>query len=123
MKLANICIITEDVNRLAAFYQEVLQLEPQMYSCDYAVFQMSEGSVLSLYKLSSHAKTVAPGAAQGASNKSISLEFQILDADKEYARLKAMNIDMLTPPLTQPWGSRSFYFRDLDDNLIHFSSR
>ena len=60
---------------------------------------------------------------QGASNKTIMLEFHVEDVDREYERLKQMSIQWVKPPTTQLWGSRSMYFRDPDGNLLNFFTR
>jgi len=121
VKLTHVCILTEDPDRLIGFYREVLRVEAKLYSPDYAEFPM-EGAVLSIYRLSAHLK-LAPGSAQGRSNLSVELEFSVGDVDAEYDRLRKTDIEWVKPPTTQPWGNRSFYFRDPDGNLVSFYSR
>jgi catechol 2,3-dioxygenase-like lactoylglutathione lyase family enzyme len=48
------------------------------------------------------------------------LEFRVADVDREYARLKSLVEVWVKPPTTQPWGTRSVYFRDPDGNLVDF---
>jgi len=120
MKLTHCCIVTQDVERLRRFYRNILQIEPQ-YGGDYVEF-LTDGGVLSLFSLSAHEK-LAPGSMQTGLNRSIMLEFQVSDVDKEYSRLQGMNVEWVKPPTTQPWGNRSIYFRDPDGNLVNFYSR
>jgi catechol 2,3-dioxygenase-like lactoylglutathione lyase family enzyme len=41
-----------------------------------------------------------------------------MDPDSEYLRLKNFVKVWVKPPATQPWGTRSVYFRDPDGNLV-----
>jgi catechol 2,3-dioxygenase-like lactoylglutathione lyase family enzyme len=85
---------------------------------DYAEFQTGT-AILAIFSVDAQEKYI-PGAAQPASNKSAILEFEVSDVDLEYARLKTIVKDWVKLPTTQPWGTRSFYFRDPDGNLIDF---
>ncbi|WP_425448798.1 VOC family protein [Dethiothermospora halolimnae] len=118
MNLTNCCIITNDVKRLSEFYEKVLQIQAEFYGEDYAVFRVGD-NMLSVFDLKAH-ESIAPGSAQAESNKSIILEFNVENVDEEYERLKEMNIDWVKEPTIQPWGSRSFYLRDIDGNIISF---
>lgn len=118
MNLTNSCIITNDVKRLSEFYEKVLQIDAEFYGEDYAVFKVGDNS-LSIFNFKAH-ESIAPGSAQAESNKSVILEFNVENVDEEYERLKEMNIDWVKAPTTQSWGSRSFYLRDIDGNMISF---
>ena len=48
------------------------------------------------------------------------LEFRVADVDQEYGRLQSLVKIWVKPPTTQPWGTRSIYFRDPDGNLVDF---
>lgn len=122
MKLTHACLITRNLAGLRDFYREVLQVEPKIYQEDYVEFPTA-GAILSLYKQESLDKTI-PGAMQAQANKSLMLEFEVADVDREYARLKQskLGIDWVMPPTTFPWGNRSIYFRDPEGNMINFYS-
>ena len=61
-----------------------------------------------------------PHSAEPGNNRSAILEFRVPDADKEYKRLQVIVKTWVKPPTTQPWGTRSTYFRDPDGNLVDF---
>jgi catechol 2,3-dioxygenase-like lactoylglutathione lyase family enzyme len=115
------CVLTDNIDRLDAFYRQVLQLEPASRAA-YREFGTQPG-IFSLWSLSEFKDLAGEAAAERAAQGSVMLEFQVADADTEYARLSALpgvTIDFVLPPTTLPWGNRSIYFRDPDGNLINF---
>ena len=117
-KLMHTCLITENVTQLVQFYESVLALTAQRSGEDYAEFRTSAG-VLAIFSQAAQEKYI-PGSAEAAKNKSAILEFSVPDVDKEYIRLQGIVKTWVKPPTTQPWGTRSIYFRDPDGNLIDF---
>ena len=119
--LINTCLITGDVDRLVAFYEPVLQLKAERSGPDYAEFHTGAG-VLALFSAQAQEKYI-PGSAIAAANRSMVLEFRVANVDREYRRLQPLVKVWVKPPTTQPWGPRSFYFRDPDGNLVDFFTR
>jgi len=115
--LINTCLITDNVHRLADFYSRVLEIEPRWSGDSYVEFPTSAG-VLALFAADAQEKYI-PGSAAAAHNQSAILEFRVNDVDQEYARLQGL-VKWVKGPTTQPWGTRSIYFRDPDGNLIDF---
>jgi catechol 2,3-dioxygenase-like lactoylglutathione lyase family enzyme len=116
--LINTCLITNDVNRLAAFYAQVLQTQPHKADETYVDFRTGTG-VLALFSAEAQEKYI-PGSTTPGQNHSAILEFRVSDVDQEYARLHDIVKQWVKAPTTQPWGTRSIYFRDPDGNLIDF---
>jgi catechol 2,3-dioxygenase-like lactoylglutathione lyase family enzyme len=112
-----ICIVTRDVRRLHNFYRDVLQVESQ--GEDVFVAFSTEGAELSLFT-EQGMEQMAPASMKGAGHGSYTLEFEVEDVDKEYERLIDMDIPVVKPPTTQPWGRRSVWFRDPDNNIVNF---
>jgi catechol 2,3-dioxygenase-like lactoylglutathione lyase family enzyme len=118
--LAHTCLITENVKRLVDFYEAVLQQRAKWSGTDYAEFS-GGGNVLAVFSASAQERYI-PGSAASAKNRSVILEFRVADADREYLRLQGLIQNWVKPPTTQPWGTRSIYFRDPDQNLVDFFS-
>lgn len=119
--LVNTCLITTDAPRLIAFYESVLQIKPSKTSDDYAEFPTG-GGVLAIFSAASQEKYI-PGSAVAGQNHSVVIEFRVADVDREYSRLQSLVKTWVKPPTTQPWGTRSVYFRDPDGNLVDFFMR
>ncbi len=116
--LMHTCLITDNVKRLVEFYEPVLALKAKMTGEDYAEFPTNVG-VLAIFSADAQEKYI-PGSTEAATNKSTILEFRVADVDQEYRRLQGLVKTWVKPPTTQPWGTRSIYFRDPDGNLLDF---
>jgi catechol 2,3-dioxygenase-like lactoylglutathione lyase family enzyme len=119
--LINTCLITSNVDRLVAFYEPVLRLKAIRSGPDYAEFHTA-GGVLAIFSAKAQ-QAYIPNSAEPASNRSLVLEYRVANVDGEYARLQKLIHSWVKPPTTQPWGTRSFYFRDPDGNLVDFFER
>ena len=118
--LVNTCLISDHVKRLADFYESVLLVKPKWSGEDYVEFPTGAGT-LAIFSEAAQEKYIS-GSAEGAKNRSAILEFKVANPDKEYRRLQSLVKDWVKPPTTQPWGTRSIYFRDPDGNLVNFYS-
>lgn len=116
--LVNACLITNNVARLTDFYGRVLQIRPKKSGTEYVEFPTKVG-VLAIFSADAQEKYI-PHSAEPGNNRSAILEFRVPDADKEYKRLQVIVKTWVKPPTTQPWGTRSTYFRDPDGNLVDF---
>jgi catechol 2,3-dioxygenase-like lactoylglutathione lyase family enzyme len=120
MQLAHARIVSHDVLRLAEFYRAVTGQAP-VGSEEYVEFR---GDSLRLAISSQAAMNLfGAGATCPASNRSVVLEFQVDDVDRERARLEPIVSEWVLQPTNQPWGTRSMLFRDPDGNLVSFFSR
>ena len=116
-KLAGICLITHDVERLGRFYESVLQIPGQG---DSRYFYFQTGTVqLSIFSVQGM-EEMAPGSTIDSGTGRWTLEFQVEDVDAECTRLAALGVAFAKPLKTEPWGLRSVWFRDPDGNIVDF---
>ncbi len=115
MEMAGTCLHTNNVPRLAGFYAGVLGVKADGNDVHAAL----EEARLAIWN---------PGDIDNdkfqTSQRFLTLMFEVEDVDKEYARLKNldMEIEFTFPPTTQPWGVRAFGFQDPDGNNVNFLS-
>ncbi|HXH66016.1 MAG TPA: VOC family protein [Candidatus Limnocylindrales bacterium] len=117
MKLAQARLVTDNVPALARFYEEITRIAP-IGSEDYVEFR-TPGTTLAISSKRS-IDLFSAGAAQPAANRSVVLDFEVEDVDKEWYWLRTKIPEFVLEPTDQPWGSRSMLFRDPDGNLINF---
>jgi predicted enzyme related to lactoylglutathione lyase len=117
MNFASVRIVTDDVNRLVGFYEAMTGVAPDRYSEDFAEL-VTPSCTLAIGSTRTMARFQA-GAARGAANHSVIIEFRVEDVDAEYRRLAGAIGEVVQAPTTMPWGNRSLLFRDPDGNLIN----
>jgi predicted enzyme related to lactoylglutathione lyase len=118
MNLVSIRLITDDLDRLVTFYENVTGTTAARYTPDFAEVTTPAGTVA----LGS-TRTVGlfgEGSARPADNHTAIIEFLVEDVDAEYKRLQAFGPEFVNEPTTMPWGNRSLLFRDPDGNLVNF---
>jgi catechol 2,3-dioxygenase-like lactoylglutathione lyase family enzyme len=64
-------------------------------------------------------ESMVPGSMAAAASGGFTLEFQVTDVDARHERLLALDVEILRPPTTQPWGRRSVWLRDPDGNIVN----
>lgn len=121
MNLASIRIITDDVDRLARFYETVTGVTPVRPAPVFAEFRTASGT-LAIGSTATVAMLGA-GAPTPGSNASVIIEFEVTDVDAEFNRLRDDLDDIVLEPSTMPWGNRSTVFRDPDGNAVNLFSR
>jgi predicted enzyme related to lactoylglutathione lyase len=119
MRLVQSRFVTDDVERLAAFYARLFGV-PVALNDYYVEIQAGPASVgFSRRRFTEYADQ---GPAAGGPGEVI-LDFLVDDVDAEYPRVAALGVDWVLPPTTQPWGTRSMIFRDPAGNLVNVFSR
>jgi predicted enzyme related to lactoylglutathione lyase len=118
MKFAGVCLITDHVRRLAEFYQAVLGVKAE--GDDTHMELHTDGAGMAIFSTSGM-EGMAPGSTRGTGHGGVTITFTVEDVDREYERLKALNVDFIMLPTSHPWGWRSFFFRDPDSNIVVFN--
>jgi catechol 2,3-dioxygenase-like lactoylglutathione lyase family enzyme len=117
MKFVGICLITNNVPVLSNFYTKVLGVKAE--GDDYHAELITEGANIAIFSVQGM-ESMAPLSMQGAGYGSITVMFEVKDVDAEYDRLKTLDVEFVKLPESHPWGSRSFWFRDPDGNIVDF---
>ena len=110
MKIGEVCLLTNDVIRLANFYKTLFNINN---GSDDNVHQfiISEETSLTIYN---------DGTAMHTNCNNICLAFTVSDVDLEYERLKILGVEIISPPTLRPWGAKNLTFKDPDGNIIAF---
>src|SRR2546423_9855278 len=117
MKLALVTIVTSDLEQMRTFYQAVLQIEPQIYRSNYVEFTLEAGT-LALWR-QSECTEYGLGALRGAANDRVLIELEVAAVDREYARLKGLQVEWVQDLTTQPWRHPAFHVRDPARNVLN----
>lgn len=108
MRLGEVCLMTADAPRLAAFYRHLLSLPQTDDSGDHQFITNGEVS-LAVYN----------DGAPVPSGQTAALAFTTEDIQADYRRLSALGADILQPPMTQPWGAVNMILRDPDGRRVY----
>ena len=118
MDFVSIRIITDDVARLAGFYERATGGQTTWSNENFA--ELSTGSATLAIASTGTVPLFAPGAARPADNNTVIIEFLVDDVDAVHRNLAGFVADFVAEPTTMPWGNRSLLFRDPDGNLVNF---
>jgi catechol 2,3-dioxygenase-like lactoylglutathione lyase family enzyme len=119
MEFLGISLITRDVPALAEFYKNVLDVDAD--GNDTHVELKTEGAALAIFSAAGM-ESMAPESMRGAGCGSVTIGFRVKDVDAEYERLERLGVRFVKLPTTHPWGYRSLWFRDPDNNIVDFMS-
>ena len=112
MKIGEVCLLTNDVRRLADFYKQLLETENDSQDETHQ-FIITEGTALSIYN---------DGTVKNNQNQNICLAFTVDDIDREYEKVLALGARVIEAPIKRPWGAVNMSFYDPDNNRIFFRS-
>jgi len=123
VELVQTRLLTDDVERLATFYAALLE-SPVALNEYYVEIPAGPSSVgLSRRRFTEYQEHNQARSGKGLRKAEFMLDILVSDADAEYARIAALDVDWLMPPTTQPWGNRSMIFADPAGNLVNVFSR
>ncbi|MGE7185354.1 VOC family protein [Peribacillus sp. NPDC006672] len=122
MKLLQIRLLVNDFKKSSNFYKDILGLSISWYEeeMEYALFNNGETKI-ELLSRKAMAEVVGEenNFFEGESQSKFLLQFEVVDVDKTYNRLRENGIEFITKPHDRKeWRSRIAHFRDPDRNLI-----
>ncbi|MGO3327192.1 VOC family protein [Gordonia sp. (in: high G+C Gram-positive bacteria)] len=118
MQLAATRIITDDIDALVGFYEDVTGISVERLHPLFAELRTPSGTLA--IASSATVPLLGENVAQGRSNRSIILDFRVDDVDATYVALQDTVAEFVRVPTDMPWGNRSLLLRDPDGNLINF---
>ncbi|MTE13375.1 VOC family protein [Nocardia aurantiaca] len=118
MDFLSVRIITDDVARLAGFYEKATGLTAVWSTPEFAEIR-TRRATLALSSLG-NIEPLVPGATAPSANRSVIIEFLVEDVDAIYANVSGLATEVVKQPTTMPWGNRSLLVRDADGNLLNF---
>ncbi|MFE5307821.1 VOC family protein [Isoptericola sp. NPDC056578] len=114
--LVSVRLITDDVERLTAFYERLTGVVADRPSPEFAELRTPHGTLA--IGSTATVRLFGPGSAAPASNRTAIVEFRVEDVDAVHAGLDD-TVEVVTPPTTMPWGNRSLLVRDPDGTLVN----
>ena len=121
MDLVQCRIVTDDVQRLAAFYATLVRA-PVVLNDYYVEVPAGAISVGFSRRRFTEYRQARAACAGRQSPAEIILDFKVSDVDTEYQRVAGLGVDWVAPPTTQPWGNRTMIFTDPEGTLINVFS-
>ncbi len=115
-----ICLITEQVTDVAAFYADLLDAKAE--GDDRHASLEVDGMHVTFAHVSIM-EDMAPGSLAGAGHGSFTLDIEVSDVDAMFSRVGAGSTSVVKPPQTYPWGTRSLWLRDPDGNIVNLFQR
>lgn len=110
-------IITDDLERLVEFYEQVTGVAGMRYTPVFAELIFPSFTLAIGHTVTT--KLFGEDAARPAENHTAIIEFKVDDVDGEFERLQPTVCEWVQKPTTMPWGNRSILFRDPDGNLVN----
>lgn len=117
MKFTGVCLITEDVISLMEFYKNILQVEAS--GDETAARLRVEGDYHIDICSKQGMESLAPESTIGVGHGGCTIEVEVDNVDKEYERLKKLDVNFIKLPETYPWGRRALWIRDIDGNIVN----
>ena len=112
MKIGEVCLLTNDVPRLASFYRQLLGVE-EGSNDEIHQFVLAEETALTVYD---------DGTDKNNQNQNICLAFTVDDIDKAYEKVLSLGARIIEPPAKRPWGVMNMSFYDPDNNMVYLRS-
>ena len=109
MHLGEICLLTEDVRTLAAFYRMLLQVESQSEDESFQEILPHE-PMLTILRQEGLDKQAAQRAC---------IAFTVEDVQQVYERLLRQETPIVQPPERKPWGTVNMIVQDPDGNRVY----
>ena len=109
--IAGVIIWTNNVERLAGFYRDVLDMEPVSQRDGFIAFQFGDAR----FSISRHSQIDDGGAKDPLR---IMVNLAVDDIHASYQRLRAKGVEFIREPEKEHWGGYVATFKDPDGNVL-----
>ena len=117
-RLEAVMLFVEHLERAKWFYGDVLRLEPEEVSDDFASYRAGAASI-QLHPAGEPRPGVVLGRAGAGAQ--IQITFEVDDVDAAVEHLRALGVEVFDEPDDRPWGKRDAGVYDPDGNEIYVS--
>lgn len=121
-KLNAIVLFVHNFEACVKFYRDTLGFTVKAENAGFMSFDVA-GQELALMDLPTASEMISEEVIQPAKEgvHRFLLASFLDNTDEAYKVLKAKGVEFIKPPITQPWGQRTAYFRDPDGNIWEIS--
>ena len=123
MKVNAIVLFVRNFEACKKFYEEKIGLKVKETDAGFVSFELEGDQELALMSLEAAAQMINEEEVQPDKEgvHRTLLAAYVEDTDETYEELKQKGVESVKPPVTQPWGQRTAYFKDPDGNLWEIS--
>jgi len=117
MEFVSVRVITSDVERLAAFWEQVTGLPATRPVPGFAELRTPAGTIA--IGAPATVAMLGDAAPVPGQNRSVILELCVDDVDAARQRVEGIAAEIVQEPTDMPWGNRSMILRDPDGGLVN----
>ena len=112
MRLGEVCLLTNDVVKLANFYKTLLEINNDSNDETHQTI-IAEETMLTIYN---------DGSIKNNNNQNMCIAFTGDNMEKEYTKILALGAGIIEKPTRRPWGTVNMSFYDPDGNVVYLRS-
>ncbi|HWT77072.1 MAG TPA: VOC family protein [Mobilitalea sp.] len=116
----DIGLFVGDMKKMVSFYCDILNFETDWDGGMYATFKKGNNGLFMFDRkhfAESIGETYYPPSGINLTME-MYLRFATPDVDKEYERMRNLNVRIIEELSTKPWGQRNFFISDPEGNII-----
>ncbi len=111
--LSHLVIATEDVARMAKFFQDVFEIEPYFAKDEFTEFVLPGKARIAFFQVTGGTTKYFDAKSE---RKGLSLGVTVQDVEQAYQNALEAKLDVSGAPKDHPWGEKSFLVIDPDGN-------
>ena len=117
MDFVSVRVITDDVERLTTFWEQVTGLPAARPVPVFAELRTPTGTIAIGAPVT--VGMLGDAAPVPGQNRSAFIELRVADVDAVRERIAVLAVEIVLEPTDMPWGNRSMILRDPDGGLVN----